>query len=162
LIAGAFKFLDGEDAADWDELAADPPRSDYKQLGQPRYPHVTRFRGTSAKGRAAADALNAFLTSLAHEAGLTHAMLIAVERAQGAQLVNATTWVTRQAAAASTYARQLAAILNSQGALGARLGTALRADGFSATAVLNTLTGDKSLLRAGASVWSAFANSITQ
>jgi len=161
-IVYSVRTVDKIDANNWSDLAADPPRSDYTQVGEPRYPSVTRFRGTNAKGRAAAQALNAYLTNLAHEAGLTQAMLIAVERAQGAQLANAQTWVTRQAAAASNYARQLAATLTSQWTLGSRLRTALVAAGFRGSAALNTLTSDKSTLREGANMWSAFAKSITQ
>lgn len=130
LLGTTLEFLKDGQADELEKIAEDPPRKDYTTVSKPRPRSVPRFRARAPRYRGAASAVNAYLTNAAKEAALERAILLAMERAQGADAANASLWWHRQVTALHTYAAQLADTLDRQRTLGPRARAALRSAGM--------------------------------
>ena len=93
-------------------IANDPPRSDFTIIEKdivPRLPHVKPVGNFNEQ---AAEDLNALINNTAHEGGLERAMLVSIERAQGAAIAGNAHWLKLQGQTAGKYAEQLVDFLN--------------------------------------------------
>jgi hypothetical protein len=113
-----------------DRLSSDPPDPHFMSIAQPiipSFPPVTTQDGIT---QAEADTLNALFSNLAHAIGFADALLISIERAQGAANAGDTFWEEQQMEAAAQHAARLATFLNAQPALHINVQNAMQAAGF--------------------------------
>lgn len=110
-------------------IAGDPPDSNYAVIAFPEPPATSLVTPGSDVSQVEADAINSLAANQAQTIGLKRALLISMERAQGAAAAGNTEWVTRQSEAAKSYAAQLAVLLNEEPQLSDSLVLALLQSG---------------------------------
>ena len=117
-------------SAKLNELALDPIDMNYTVIAVPITPSLSLFAAQTGVTQAEADTLNALLQNEEQAIGLASAIMVSINRANGAIAANSTSWETKQLQAASQYALQLSALLASQPTLRTSAVQALQSAGF--------------------------------
>jgi len=104
-------------ARDFNEIADDPPDSNFKVIAQPITPSLPSITAQDGVPQELADAHNALMSNRLQIIGLSTALLTSIERAQGAANAGDASWETRQTEMAAQYASDVANLLSAQPAL---------------------------------------------
>jgi hypothetical protein len=96
------------------DLGKDPTDPNFMVIAQPVYPAVPPTPPGLPQTKRDVDAFNALMQSEEQSIGLTNAMQIAVNRAQGADDAGNAFWVSKQTTALYEYAARLADVLDGQ------------------------------------------------
>lgn len=110
-------------------VAIDPPDSDFTVIAQPVIPPFQPVTTQEGVPQALADAINAFLTNEAQEAGLLGVLVTSIERAQAAAAAGDQPSTARQLQAAAGFATQLASAFDQEPTLRGNLQLAFQTAG---------------------------------
>jgi hypothetical protein len=113
-VAGTGSAAFGASAVSDGWKADDPIDPNYAHVATPVYPAPLLLPATPGPTGAMVAAYNALAANVSQDAGLTTAMVTALNRAEGASKAGDTTWARRQLVAASSYANADAQVVRAK------------------------------------------------
>jgi hypothetical protein len=130
VVAGAAAIWAGFQAAEYGQIAADPPDMAYRTIVLPAAPPVPVAVAVPGAPPAVTEALTALLANFAQQAATGRALLRSLEKYQGAVIAGDLSWASLQDIMVDQYNGQLALLLNHQPGLRTQLRAAWAAAGL--------------------------------